>query len=752
MHCRDSPFRDPNLCDQGAMMSRTTLPACLAVAFLGGSLLPVHAADDPKGIELFETKIRPVLVASCYECHSAKATKLKGGLLLDSRDGILQGGDNGPAVVPGKPAESLLLKSIKHDKLKMPPAKPLPAHVIADFERWIAIGAPDPRTSVQTSYKKLSMEEAKSFWSFLPVRNAPAPKVADSRWAKNDADRFVLAALEAKKLKPVDDADRETLIRRIYFDLIGLPPSVADLDAALADSSPRAIESLIDKLLASPQFGERWGRYWLDIARYAESNGNADNLPFPEAWRYRDYVIKATNEDRPYDRFIKEQIAGDLLPSSTPAMKDELLIATSLMALTSKPRAQNNPDYKYDLIGDQIDVASRSVLSMSVMCARCHDHKFDPISTKEYYSLAGIFESSQMMFGNSGKNYKGSGATALHELSDGGKAMGLRDGTAKNSQVCIGGDSTKLGETVPRAGFLKVGTLASGTTPEPVKTGSGRLELAEWMTSKDNPLTARVAVNRIWLHLFGQGIVKSADNFGFLGERPSHPELLDHLATKFMADGWSQKAMIRYLVLSRTYQLSSAHDATAYKADPDNILRWRMGQRRLDAEAFRDALLSVSGRLDLTPVKGSKASAGGKKGAAGASGETANRSIYLGIVRGAPLPESLSLFDVANPHIVTAQREETTVPAQALYLMNSPFVVEQARSTTTRLLALKDLDDAGRIDHAYRLLYSRPASSQDKERALKYLTDAKADFAKPADLWASLVQAMLASAEFRYIR
>jgi len=723
----------------------------IAAAVIFGAA-PLRAADDAAGITFFETKIRPVLVASCYECHSAKAAKLKGSLLLDSREGVLKGGDTGPAIVPGKPAESLLLKSLKHDKLKMPPEKPLPAHVVADFERWIAMGAPDPRTGVQTIYKKLSMEEARTFWSFLPVQKPAAPKVANATWAKTDVDRFILAALETKKLKPVDDADRETLIRRIYFDLIGLPPTVQDLDAALADTSPRAIERLVDKLLATPQFGERWGRYWLDIARYAESNGNADNLPFPEAWRYRDYVIKATNEDRPYDRFIREQIAGDLMPSANPEMKDELLVATSLLALTSKPRAQNNPDYKYDLIGDQIDVATRSVLSMSAMCARCHDHKFDPISTKEYYSLAGIFESSQMLFGSSGKNYKGSGPNGLHDLSDGGKSMGVREGTARNSQICIGGDSTKLGAAVPRAGFLQVATLASGKTPEPVKAGSGRLELAEWMTSKDNPLTARVAVNRIWMHLFGLGIVKSADNFGFLGERPSHPELLDHLATKFMADGWSTKSMIRYLMLSRAYQMSSAHDAVAYKADPDNILRWRMSQRRLDAEAFRDAMLAVSGQLDPTPVKGSKAQGGGRKGAAGGSSEIKNRSIYVGIVRGAPLPESLSLFDVANPNIVTAQREETTVPAQALFLMNSSFVLEQARGSANRILAEKNLDDAGRIEHAYRLLFSRPATSQDKERALKYLAEAGNDFTKPADLWASLCQALLASAEFRYIR
>lgn len=714
-----------------------------------------QAADDPKGIEFFESKIRPVLINNCYECHSAKASKVKGGLLLDSKDSILKGGDNGPALVPGKPIESMLMTSLRHDgKYKMPPSKPLPAHVVADFEKWIAMGAPDPRTGVQSTYKKLSLDEAKTFWSFVPVQKPAAPKVANAAWAKTDVDRFILAKLEEAKLKPVDDADRETLVRRIYFDLIGLPPKPEELEEFLKDNSDKAVERLVDKLLASPQFGERWGRYWLDIARYAESNGNADNTAFPEAWRYRDYVIKATNEDRPYDRFIKEQVAGDLLPSANPQMKDELLTATAFLALTSKPRAQNNPDYKFDLIADQVDVTTRSVLALSVMCARCHDHKFDPIATKEYYALAGIFDSSVMLFGEAGKGNKANGPGGYHDLSNGGKTMGMKEGTSRDCSVCVMGDSTKLGEKVPRAGFFKVATLASGKTPEPIKSGSGRLQLAEWLTDKENPLTARVAVNRVWMHLMGQGIVKSADNFGFLGEKPSHPDLLDHLATKFMDDGWSVKKIIKYVILSRTYQLSNAHDAVAFKADPDNLLRWRMSQRRLDAEAFRDAILAVSGTLDLTPPKGSTSAGGtGKKGAAGGSSENKHRTVYLGIVRGAPLPESLTLFDVANPNIVTAQREETTVPSQALYLMNSPFVVAQSKSAAAKILAAKDLDDAARVDLAYKTLYSRPASSQDKERALKYIEAATKDFGgKPADAWASFVQALIASAEFRYLR
>jgi hypothetical protein len=729
-------------------------------AFLGALLLGMlnnqasAAAPDPRGIEFFEAKIRPVLINQCFECHSAKAAKLKGDLRLDTHESMLEGGKSGPAIVPGKPAESLLLQSLKRDKKQMPPEKPLPAEVIADFEKWIAMGAPDPRHGA-AGYAKLTLEEAKNFWSLVPVRQPAAPKVADSAWPRTDVDRFILAGLEAKQLKPVGDTDRAILIRRLYFDIIGLPPTPEEVEAFVKESSAKpqaALEAVVDGLLASPRFGERWGRYWLDLARYAESNGNADNTPFPHAWRYRDYVIKSLNDDKPYDRFIREQIAGDLMTAKNAKQKDEHLIATGFLALTSKPRAQNNPDYKFDLIADQIDVTTRTVLGLSVMCARCHDHKFDPISTKEYYALAGIFESSQMLFGAAGRGAgkKGSGPAELYTLSNGSEAMGVREGKVKNSQVCIGGESRKLGETVPR-GFIHVAT--PGTAPA-IKSGSGRLELAEWLTARDNPLTARVAVNRIWLHLFGQGLVKSADNFGFLGERPSHPELLDSLAAQFMEQGWSVKSMIRSLVLSRTYQLASTLDESSFKSDPDNVLHWRMSQRRLDAEAFRDAILCVSGQLDLTPPDGSNAvgQAGkGKRGGAG-SRDVKQRSVYLGIVRGAPLSESLSVFDVANPNIIVAQREETTVPAQALYLMNSPFILEQAKATAQRLLAQKNLDDAGRIDRAFRMVYARSATEHEKERALKYLTEMSKELGKPADAWASYCQVLIASAEFRYVR
>lgn len=738
------------LIKRGQTVSRKHLFTLLGVALLwmwglGG---PNEAAGpDTKGIEFFENKIRPVLVNNCYECHSSKSAKLRGGLLLDTRDGVLKGGDTGPVIVPGDPAASLLIKSVKHDGLEMPPKKQLPANVIADLERWVKMGAPDPRNSVAGAYKRMSLEEARDYWSFKPITRPDVPKVRDAKWAKDDIDLFIQASREAKGLRPVADADRRSLIRRVYFDLIGLPPSPSEIDAFVNDTSPKALEKVVDSLLQSPHFGERWGRHWLDLARYAESNGSADNTPFPHAWRYRDWVIKAVNQDKPYDQFIREQVAGDLLQAKDGPEKDDLLIATAFLALTSKPRAQNNPDYRMDLIADQIDVTTRAVLGLSVMCARCHDHKFDPIPTKEYYGLAGIFESTDMLPGAGGK---GAGKMAtpggLHALSNGGQTMGVREGKPTDTAICIRGESTKRGDTAER-GFLAVATLVEA--PKINRQQSGRLELAQWLTQPQNPLTARVAVNRIWLHLFGQGLVRSPDNFGSLGEKPSHPQLLDYLATRFITDGWSTKKMIRALVLSRTYQLATAHDGASFQADPDNVLLWRMSPRRLEAEAIRDAILTVSGKLNRTPPGGTLTSGNpAAKKPMPVSRESAHRSVYLGFIRGAPLPEILTMFDVANPNLVTAQREVTTVPAQSLYMMNSPWVVDQARGFAKRVQDEKSMDDTARVDYAYRMAFTRTPNDAEKTTALNFLKEAGGGDAA----WIQFCQAMFAAAEFRYLQ
>jgi hypothetical protein len=719
----------------------------VVVSGLVGLVSPAPLRADEDGTAFFESKIRPVLVAHCYECHSAKAAKVRGGLLLDTRDGLRNGGDTGPALIPGAPERSLLIKALRHDGLQMPPKKHLPDAVLADFSRWVRMGAPDPRTEA-AAYHRMTAEEAKTFWSFRPVRGDDPPLRSGA--PAEPIDRFILAGLEKKGLTAAVEAGRRTLIRRLSFDLVGLPPTPDEVEAFVGDRSENAVEKVVDRLLGSPRYGERWGRYWLDLARYAESNGNADNVPFPHAWHYRDYVIAAFNADKPYDRFITEQLAGDLLKADNARQKDELLIATGFLALTSKPRAQNNPDFHMDLIADQIDVTTRAILGLTVLCARCHDHKFDPISTKEYYGLAGIFDSTHLLAGGGvrggGGKKVGGGVNGLHSLSDGGQAMGVREGRPTDCNVCLHGETQKKGDLV-RRGFPAVGGPEKRPTiPSSV---SGRLQLAEWLTARDNPLTARVAVNRIWQQLFGHGLVKSPDNFGSLGEKPSHPELLDWLAARFMEDGWSTKKLIRRIVLSRTYRMSSDHHAGNYKIDPDNIYLWRTNVRRIDAEEVRDAMLAVSGRLDLKPPTGSTTesamNAKGKK-ATYEVHESAHRSVYLGVPRGATRPEVLALFDAANPNLVVAQREVTTVPAQALFLMNSPFVLEQARGLARRLTDASGLDTTGRIDLGYRLACGRPATEKECERVRRFLGDAPTP-----GRWVGFAQALLASAEFRYL-
>ncbi|MCA9268775.1 MAG: DUF1549 domain-containing protein, partial [Planctomycetales bacterium] len=630
------------------------IPA-FALCFLPVLSLGVAAAAEPAdraGRDFFESKIRPVLVKQCYQCHSATAEKIKGGLVVDTAEGLINGGETGAAVVPGEPGESLLINAIKHEDFEMPPGKRLPDSVIADFERWIKMGAPDPRKSktpgpVGGPAWTADPEAAQSYWAYQPPQRTSPPKVKNTAWPHGPIDAIVLKELESAGLAPVADADARTLMRRLYFDLIGLPPSAEEAEeflAAAAKNRDAAVANLVDKLLASPQFGERWGRHWLDIARYAESNGNVDNNLFPYAWRYRDYVIDAFNSDKPYDQFVTEQLAGDLLESDNVDQRNRNLIATGFLALTSKPRAQNNPDFQMDLVADQIEVATASLMGLTVGCARCHDHKFDPIPQTDYYALAGFFTSSEMLYGTTTQNGKKTGVkpkvlelatdspdeapadaeaskrlaaleakrdrltdqqqslqrkiktakqsgdaakdvrqqyqTVREELAEvekqiaelgtkvpkgsGAFAMGMRDGRVADCTLCIRGESEKRGPAVPR-GFPTV--IRTADAPAVPAEASGRLELAQWMTSPDHPLTSRVMANRIWQHLMGRGVVPSVDNFGKLGEAPSNQALIDHLAVEFVSGGWSVKGLIRQIALSRTYQLSSDYDAKAYDKD-----------------------------------------------------------------------------------------------------------------------------------------------------------------------------------------
>ena len=777
------------------------------VAVLPAAASP-PASPEPAAVEFFEKKVRPLLVNNCYICHSA-STKAQGGLRVDDRNGLIQGGNSGAAVVPGKPDESLLLQAVHHEDgvPKMPPKKKLTDDELADLTRWVQDGAAWPEVAVPVSlgkpnekYEKLRKEH----WAWRPLLDAPVPKVVDASWPRDDIDRFLLSRLEAKGLKPVGDANPRDLIRRVTFDLTGLPPSPEEISDFVGDPSADAFEKVVDRLLGSPAFGERWGRHWLDVARFAESSGGSRNLPLPHAWRYRDYVVDAFNKDKPYDQFIREQVAGDLLPADSPETREEHVIATGFLAVGVKDVNQRfKVRYIMDNVDEQIDAVSRSFLATTASCARCHDHKFDPIPTTDYYALAGIFRSTDLCaglrnkMGGGGLDYydtqmlirlgaeakpdpeldgkiaearkayeaarkefqaiqgtpeglakgpdglpkqrpfrlkmvaKQAELTALTDPALKGKvAVGVRDSKAvADTEVRIRGEAEKLGPVVPR-GFL--GILQLPDQPQVNTVQSGRLELARWLTSVNNPLTPRVMVNRAWQHLFDQGLVKSVDNFGVTGDVPSHPELLDHLARRFVGEGWSVKKLVRSIVLTRAYRLGSETSEVNFAVDPANRLVWRHAPRRLDAEEIRDASLAAAGKLDRSrpeaspakdlrvqelPNNGPVARGLVEKGRA-----STHRSLYLPLLRGLT-PTSLEVFDFAEQGMVTGHRDTTTVATQALYLLNDPFVRRQALNLAERVLDRGELDDAGRVNLAYRLTLGRSPTPEEVWRTRGYLAD-----------------------------
>jgi cytochrome c553 len=821
------------------------------------------AADRAAAVAFFETKVRPLLAAHCSNCHAAE-TNSKGGLRVDDRNGLLQGGNRGPAVVPGHPEKSLLLRAVRHAAPgpKMPPSKRLSDEQIAVLERWVKDGAAWPAVKLPASFGRPSAKYEKlrkEHWAWQPLRPATPPAVRDAGWPRSDIDRFVLARLDEKGLAPVADADRATLLRRLTFDLTGLPPAPGLADGFLRDRSPGGYEKLVDRLLASPAFGERWGRHWLDVARYAESTGPSRNVPYPHAWRYRDYVLDGFNRDKPYDQFLLEQVAGDLLPAGSAAERAEHLVATGFLAVGGKDVNQRfKVRFVMDNIDEQIDTLGRAVLGLTVGCARCHDHKFDPIPTTDYYALAGIFHSTELCagvrnkMGGGGLDYYApqmfvrvgpptppdpaaaarlkqlrqalAGARAefqalrgkegdakgpngkprrmnarqkmnrlqneLQALTDpaanGPVALGVREAkVVGDTEVRVRGEAEKLGPVVPR-GFLSLLDVPGAAKVNPAQ--SGRLELARWLGSPNNPLTARVMANRVWHHLFGRGIVRSVDNFGATGDRPSHPELLDHLAARFVREGWSVKKLVRAVVLSRAYRLGGDAPSGCVAVDPGNRLHWRHAPRRLEAEEIRDAMLAAAGTLDLRRPAASPAKdlrvvemtdngpeANRVRQAAAAS---KHRSVYLPLLRGV-VPTSLEAFDFAEQSMVTGRRDATTVAPQALYLLNDPFVRQQALGLARRVLARADLDQAGRIRLAYRLAVGRPATARETDRVRVYLAEYQAEARtvkqptppagpknqaraaapppppKPGPrlaAWASFCQALLGSAEFRYLR
>ncbi|QGJ70404.1 Planctomycete cytochrome C [Planctomycetales bacterium 10988] len=786
---------------------------------------------DHDQVKFFETKIRPVLVERCYHCHSGEdAENWKGGLRVDTRDGMLEGGDSGPSIDGEHPGRSLLLEALRYESYEMPPDEKLPEDVIADFAIWVNQGAPDPRYE-GSKWNESSQPEG-GLWSLEPVQKPEVPEVEHRHWPANEADHFILAKQEAAGITPTVDADRATLIRRVTYDLTGLPPTPQEVADFLSDQSPNAFEKVVDRLLASPPFGERWGRHWMDVVRFAESSGHERNFTYPYAWRYRDYIIESFNEDKPYDQFVREQLAGDLLPSKNIKQEEEQKIATGFLAIGPRDLLQgNNTQHELDTIDDQINVTSLAFMGMTVACARCHDHKFDPIPTKDYYSMAGIFLSTENLYGT----VKGSGggqnrhpsdllalgkstpkdekpwsdyldkkrnlekdlfriekkleealradqesyseklkkqiATIESKVDDLTKnappkpnlAMGVRE--AKEITDCnlyLSGNIRNREPKVDR-GFLSAITV-SDTLNIP-KNASGRLQLAEWITAADHPLTSRVMVNRIWHHLFGVGIVETVDNFGATGRRPTHPELLDFLAAKFQEDGWSTKGMIKYLVLSHTYQLSSVYSEEQYQQEPDNKLLWRMRARRLEGEAIRDTILTLSHQLnDGVPEYGSIVSKLGN----GCLERQINtdplfsaynfRSVYLPHCR-YYAQDALDLFDGASSSLVVGNRSVTTIPSQSLYLLNNERVMDLAEEFARRLLTEERSDIQARIQLAYRLTFTREADPSEAAMVEDYVLQMEQQFKtegfteKQSEryAWTSFCQAMFTSAEFRYI-
>jgi hypothetical protein len=905
-----------------------------AVLLAARSVLAIDAKLTPDQLDFFEKRVRPVFTDNCYKCHSHDSEKVKGGLMLDTRDGLLKGGDTGPAIVPGDPEKSLLIGAIRYTNkdLQMPPGdRQLASNQISDLETWVRMGAPDPRTEVPVSHKyAIDFASARRHWSFRPVADPPVPQPDDpNHWAQSPVDEFILAAQLTNGVTPAPPADKVTLLRRATFDLIGLPPSPQEVADFLADDSTNAFAKVVDRLLASPHYGERWGRYWLDLAHYSDTKGTG-NLGdiYPYAYVYRDYVIKAFNDDLPYDQFLLQQIAADKLPT-----RDDRQTLAAMGFLTLGNRFNNQIN---DIIDDRIDIVSKGTMALTVTCARCHDHKFDPILTKDYYALHGVFNSSiepkeeplletpedtpayrafQEQYAqkdaalekfltaetNAFKadmiNRSGEYLVALHDftaksnavsrniyvekrglnaqtaaiwdnylkaaqrkynpifapwfalsrLSDEDFAAQARDLAAKfnanddkakpinplvagifstppdslgqvasryaamfvqverhwreakadfESQKKLGEtnetelkglpdpgeeqvrqfmyannspmylDDNRLNNLINRDGKLRNTfndlqkalndvvvnspgsparapvledadkphdsyvlikgnpgvrgalaprhflTILAGDNPPLFKNGSGRLELAEDIASTNNPLTARVMVNRIWLHHFGEGQVRTPDDFGARGDPPTHPELLDYLASRFMASGWSIKQMHRIIMLSAVYQQSSDGDEKSVAADPENRWLGHYNRRRLDFEALRDSILAVGGDLDLK--------LGGKPVKLDAEPFALRRTIY-GFVDRRNVPNMYQAFDFASPDLTTGRRETSVVPQQALFMMNSPLVVEQARNVVRNLNFKANTKPETRVKLMYELVYQREPTDEELQLAMAYL-------------------------------
>jgi len=824
-----------------------------AIAALIPCPMTARAAED-RGIAFFEASIRPVLVQHCYECHSDEAARqdnLQAGLLLDTKQGLLSGGEAGPAIFPGDPENSLLLAALRRDADQMPPSGRLPDEVIDRFAKWIAMGAPDPRdgaaialTPRRTAFDITDAD--RSHWAFQPVREVPPPAVSNTEWSRDPLDRFVLAPLEAHGSQPNREADRYSWLRRTSYALTGLPPTPAEIAAFVADERPEAFESIVDRLLASPEFGAQWGRHWLDGVRYADS--------VDQSGAYRDWVISAINRDLPYDEFVRLQIAGDLLPADNlppdqvhaSGASLEGIAATGMLSLAVWEIVGRDLAVA-EIVDSQIDVVGRQVMGLTLSCARCHDHKFDPISIEDYYGLAGIFFSSHIATGklvadgrlaneltevallsvvesnqrdveaqlaelelqrvaleqqfpqaaklialnvgidapqeqldamtpqSNGKPFallrpqlikqreelladqqQNGWNTAPPELTlfaelcrsvddlkyrrfRAKRAVAIREGGVPGSNrepigdapVYLRGEYQHPGPIVPRR--FPIVLAGDNQTPIGERTRqSGRRELAEWIASPDHPLTARVMANRVWQQLIGRGLVRTADNFGRLGEPPTHPELLDHLAQRFVESGWSVKKLVRAIVLSATFRQSSIIAPDIAAADPDNRRLSRMNRRRLTYEELRDTLNCVRGQLATATERKTTSS----------ESEIELRTVYEPIDRRST-NVTAAMFDGPDPKAIVAVRAATTTAPQALFLMNNALAAETAQRLAIRLTSDQSLaGDDERIEQLWLTAFGRPPTADELDEARSFM--GRYSLAK-------LVHVLLATNEFVYV-
>jgi hypothetical protein len=834
------------------------LPLSLALAALPAAVPAADTAPAPSAeqVRFFEAKVRPVLVEQCQKCHGAE--KQKSHLRLDSRAGALAGGDQGPAVVPGKPDESLLVTAVRHDDdaLKMPPSKKLPPEIIADLTRWVQMGAPwpgpgggeptanAPATAAPKREGMTVTDKDRAHWAFRPVRKPEPPAVRDPGWVRNPVDAFILDGLERRGLRPNPPAAKHELIRRVTYDVTGLPPTPDEVDAFVNDHAPDAYERLVDRLLASPGYGEAWGRHWLDLVRFAETNSYERDNPKPSAWRYRDYVIRAFNQDKPYDRFVCEQIAGDELPDGGP----EGLIATGYYRLGIWDDEPTDREQAFfDGLDDVVATTGQVFLGLTVDCARCHDHKIDPIPQADYYRLLAFFRNVNH-YRNGGPTDEAplpsspgeAEASRAHErerasqfaqtwgrilsiendfLTQGGapgrdpknrpppaelaalirergeSLLGrdvvenyqtlrrqLRAMEAERSRgatalciteagpaapetfVLLRGNPHARGERVEPAFPTVLGAPAPVIpSPEPgAKTTGRRAALAEWLASPDNPLTARVMANRVWQFHFGRGIVRSPSNFGTQGDKPTHPELLDWLASELVARGWRLKPLHRLILTSNAYRMSSRPDPGALAKDPANDAFWRHDMRRLTAEEVRDSVLAVSGRLnprmcgpgvypEIPPEVLAGQSMPGKGWETSTPAEQARRSVYIHVKRSLLTP-ILESFDLAETDRSSPVRFSTTQPTQALAMLNGKFLNDQAAALAGRLRREAGPDPAARVLLALRLATSREPSEVEVRRGVA-LIDAldRREGLGPDGAWKAFGLVVLNLNEFLYL-